>query len=834
MRTTALLLGASALALSWGNAALAQTPSDTESATVETVTVTAERRSENLMQTPISASVITGDQLTAKGVVKVDDLQFVAPSVTVDNFGQGINFNIRGIGKGEHNTATLSGVITYRDGTPTFPGYITEEPYYDIAAIEVLRGPQGTFVGQNATGGAVFVTTNNPQIDGGYTGYVMANAGNYGEVGAQGAVNLPISDTFAARVAAYVDRRDPFYQITNNGQDYKGMSALQHAAMRLNLLWKPNDRWSILFKTDWDYLDNGGYAAGPYYNLCRNYTPATYISATNNSTIVGSPYAIGCNSTTPNPQYTGDPLKFTANDPNKGLDKMMRSNLKIDYTFGDGTIVRSISSYQLGSTMYQTDLDGTDNGNLITYMWDTVPPPGHITNTPSATTSRRKNMIWYDRVGEEIFTQEFNIISPSDQRITWILGAFAQSDRYDFKKPWLLVTDNPTGANPHLDPLNGLPGTPAQFKMQGDNPQASWALFGQIGAKLFGGLEAQFGWRWSTQRTKNNLQIEQGDGGTPGTVAHIQSIQGTKSYAFDYKAALNWTINENNFVYGFIATGYKPGGLNVPFGATSTTTPPFGPERVKSYEVGYKGLWLDGHVRAQFDGYYSEYRNFQVAIGYPDYPTFYYEVNSPNPTIMYGFEAEMEAVFGNFAANAGLGWAHSQIGEFWTTDPRAPSQYNTVLNPWFGPLALPCNPVTGPNFNAYEAYLGHGGWEALGYGNHTCINLKGHPQTYAPSLTANIGIEYKFELGGGDTLTPRLSYSHMGPQWSTLFDNRNYGDRLGVRNLLGAQLEWKYGEYIFTAYGTNLTDSHYVAAGNSNLVWGGPPRQYGIRMLKVF
>jgi iron complex outermembrane recepter protein len=816
MKTFTLLASASALALGCCGAAFAQTPPATDnqdSATVETVVITAERRSENLMKSPISASVITGDQLSAKNVLKIDDLAFVAPQVTVDNFGQGINFNIRGIGKGEHNTQTMTGVITYRDGTPTFPGYMTEEPYFDVASIEILRGPQGTFVGQNATGGAVFLNTNNPEIGGGYSGYVLANVGNYAEAGAQGAVNIPISDTFAARVAFFADRRDPFFDITENGQKYTKMNDVGWGAMRLSLLWKPNERLSVSFKTDWDYLDNGGYPAGPYYNMCKNYTPATYISATNNSTVVGSPYAVGCNSTTPNPQYTGDPLKQTANDPQWGLDKMTRNVLKIDYEFWGGHTLRSISSYQLGNTMYGTDLDGTDSGNLITYY-----------NT--ATSSRSKNQLFYDRVGEEIWTQEINIISPSDQRITWILGAFAQSDRYTWTKPWQFVIDVPAGGNAHTDPT--VPTNLAQhYKLQGSTPNAAWAVFGQVGVKIWRGIEAQFGGRWSTNRAKNDVDIWQ-----YGTT--IQSIQSIKSYSFDYKASLNWSINDNNFVYGFIATGYKPGGLNVPFGNTSTTIPAFGPERVQSYEGGYKGTWFDGHVRAQFDGYYNTYKNFQVSIGYPQYPTFYYEVNSPNATKMYGLEAEIEAVFGRFSFSGGLGWAHSQLGEFWTTDPRAPVNYSTI----FGNLPLPCNSKTGPDFQAYQAYFNlysiPNGWQTMGYGNHTCINLKGHPQTYAPSLTVNLGVEYKFDIGDGDTLTPRVSYAHMGPQWATLFDNRNYGDRLGVRNTVGAQLEWKHGDYVLTGYVSNLTDQHYVAAMNSNLNYAGPPRQYGVRLLKVW
>jgi iron complex outermembrane receptor protein len=793
MKTRILLLSASALAIAWAGSAWAETKSDEDSQLLETVTVTALRRNENLMKSAISASVISGEQLQVKNVVQVADLQFVAPQITVDSFGQGINFNIRGIGKGEHNSATMTGVITYRDGTPTFPGYMTEEPYYDIASVEVLRGPQGTYVGQNATGGAVFVNTNNPDIHGGYSGYVMANVGNYAEVGGQGAINIPISDTFAARIAGFVDRKDPFYEITNNGQDYRANSVMQWGAVRLSLIWKPTDRFTALFKTDWDYLDNGPFAAGPYYNMCKNFTPedgtGSYVfpGATN----------VGCKSTTPNPQYTGDPLKFTANGPNRFLDKFTRNTLKLEYAFPDGTVVRSIGSYQKGNTMYETDLDGTDKGTLVS-------------------STRARNYLWYDSVGETIWTEEINVISPSDQRITWILGAFAQSDRYSFVKPWKLTADYPAGNNPYHDPLNGQPGSPADttlFRMQGSNPKASWALFGQVSAKLFGGLEAQAGWRWSTANNKNNLDIW--NLGTP-----IQSIQSTKSYSFDYKASLNWTINDNNFVYGFVATGYKPGGLNTPIAAGTTTIDPFRPERIQSYETGYKGTWFDGHVRAQFDGYYYEYKHFQVSIGYPNIPYFYLELNTEKPTIMYGFEGELEAVFGNFAASTGIGWLHSALGDFWTTDPRGKTVY------YLGGAnfaTLTCNPNSGPVYPA--------GWTA---GNQTCFNLKGHPQTYAPELTANFNIEYRFDIGDGDAITPRLSYSYTAPQWATLFDNEAFGDKLGVRNILGAQLEWKRGEYIITAYGTNLTDSHYIAAMESNLAWGGPPRQYGLRLTKVF
>jgi len=257
MRVQEYWLSGSLLALGWCGTAVAQsvdstTPqvSSTNSGsvvTLEQVVVTAERRHTDAQRTPIAATVLSGNDLTNLGVITVDSLQFATPGATIDNFGQGIDFNIRGVGKGEHNSQTTVGVVTYRDGMATFPGYFQEEPYYDVANIEILRGPQGTFGGQNSTGGAVFVTTNDPVINGGNTGYVQGQVGNYSDVAVQGAVNLPISDTLAARVALNVERRDSFYDITGpNGTRYTGNPGnLRTYSGRVSFLWKPNDALSV-------------------------------------------------------------------------------------------------------------------------------------------------------------------------------------------------------------------------------------------------------------------------------------------------------------------------------------------------------------------------------------------------------------------------------------------------------------------------------------------------------------------------------------------------------------------------------------------------------------
>ena len=717
MKIHALWLSASVLTLGWSALAAAETTTaakdDQSASTVQELVVTAERRTTNLQTTAIAATVLSGDDLVKKGVLTVDQLQFALPGATIDNFGQGIDFNIRGIGKAEHNSQTTTGVITYRDGVATFPGYFQEEPYFDIARVEVLRGPQSTFVGQNATGGAVFVTSNDPSVGGGNHGYVQGQFGNYRDAGVQGAINLPISDTLAARIAFNAERRDSFYHIAGPWTGNPG--APRVASVRLGLLWKPSTALSVLFKTDYSYLNVGAYPADPVNSA-------------------------------------SDMFNITANANMLALDRFVRSDLKIDYVLPSGITLRSLSAFQTGNTAYQADLDGTSTGNST----------------------------FGDSVNETIWSQEFNIISPGTGPVTWVLGAYLQSDRYNFLPGKFFI---------------GIPpGSPfSEYRLQGANPKRNIAAFGQVSFNLSSAFQIQIGGRYSDARTTNHVSIVQF--GTP-----LDDQQTSKSTNVSGKVALNWTVDQHNFLYAFVATGFRPGGLNVPVGLGLPA--PFGPEKVTEYEVGWKAGMLDGHLRTQLDAYYNDYRNFQVTIGYPAFPTFGIELNNPNPTKIYGFEAQVEAVFGQLSFDAGIGLMHSDLGKFFAVDPRLP---NTGA----------CAPATGP-------------------ATASCINLGGREQTYAPNFTFNIGGQYIFTMAGGDTVTPSLNFGHVSRQWATLFENTALGDRIGERNVLSGQLAWNHGGLIATLYATNLTNQHYVGALNSGLRFAGPPRQYGVRVLKLF
>jgi iron complex outermembrane receptor protein len=752
MKKTALWVSASVFALGCSSVAFADGPtpppasSDPTSATtqqpgqtkpgtakaeddpkVEKVVVTAERRKTSAQKTPISVTVISGDDLEKKGVTSVDQLQFVAPGTTVNNFGQGIDFNIRGIGKGEHNTQTLTGVITYRDGVATFPGYIQEEPYYDVARVEILRGPQGTFGGQNATGGAVFVTTNNPEIGGDVHGYIAGQFGNYSDVAAQGAMNIPISSTLAARVAFNTESRNSFYDIT--GPFTGGDGSLAMGSGRVSLLWEPNTQLSVLFKTDYSYLDMGAYPADPVLS--------------------------------PN-----DLFDITSNAEQRAIDRLVRSVLKVDYVFESGITLRSVSGYQFGISQYRGDLDGTSAGNFT----------------------------FRDSVDETIWSQEVNLVSSDEGPLTWTLGAYFQTDLHDFPPGQFDV---------------GVPPGVFDYTLHGTNPTQAEAVFGQIGYEVLPGLQVQVGGRYTDTRTTNHVDINQY--GTP-----LSTDQTAKFENFSGKISLGWTVDEHNYLYAFYATGFKPGGLNVPVNAA--VAPPFDEEKVKEYEVGWKAGFFGGHLRTQLSAYYNDYDNFQVIVGYPDFPTFGFELNVPNTTKIYGGEAQAEAVFGAFSLDAGMGVMHSELGEFFAVDPRDPPG-------GFIPFFAQCNIKTGATgVNAF--------W--ISQMAPYCHNLGGQEQTYAPDFTFNIGLQYIFQIEGGDTLTPRVNYGHVSKQWATLFENEALGDKVESRDIFNVQLAYSHDDIIATLYGTNITDEHYVAAVNSGLRFAGAPRQFGIRIVKAF
>ena len=178
---------------------------------LEEIVVTAQKRSEDLQDTPVAVTAFTGEQLQQAGVYDSIALSNVVPNVTVgtENARDAIFINIRGISQSERRNTSDPTTAFYVDGAlvPRMSGI--NAYFYDLERVEVLRGPQGTLYGRNSTSGVVNVITKKPDLEA-FGGDIQFGYGNYDAVDVKGALNVPFSDSFGARVAVNYTERDGF------------------------------------------------------------------------------------------------------------------------------------------------------------------------------------------------------------------------------------------------------------------------------------------------------------------------------------------------------------------------------------------------------------------------------------------------------------------------------------------------------------------------------------------------------------------------------------------------------------------------------------------------
>jgi iron complex outermembrane receptor protein len=715
--------------------------SDASSASLEEVVVTAERRSQNIQTTSIAMTALSAEELANKGVRDQTDLQFAAPSLSMTQVGFTENVNIRGIGINLQSPVVVSGVALYRDGL-FYPGNImADEPYYDVADVEILRGPQGTFVGQNSTGGAILVTSKSPTFDGTHAD-IEVQAGNYQEVQVRGAVNLPVSDTWGARVAFNHESRNSFFEDVQNPSVHPGK--VDQTNMRFGLLFAPNDNFSALWKSEYNTNSTDGYPQRP---------------------IPGTVYAGLAPANLWQLNYDRTDLR---ND-----ERSIRTGLEVKYRFPDGISLRSISGFQYGQLNMLFDEDATNASTPGS------PLPG----------SYQPQFIH-----ERVTTQEFDVLSPEKGFFRWVLGgSYMHRD-----VPVEFTTFTQAGA--------GTPfpvGTPVEaIDVAINNPSDAFGLFGQGTFELSDALELQAGLRyshdWIGSRGRIVVEPNLGNGLVP--VADIPNTTPFSDHKITGKVGLNYKLGSNHFLYAFAANGYKTGGPN------PASTAVFQPESVWDYEAGWKGTLLGGHVRTQLGGFFMNYDNFQAQelntiTGGGQQTVF----NLQGTSRIYGAELQLQARVSSWSFDAAASYVHSSLGAAQAIDLRALPNGGNGLGPQ-------CAPGATANCFDYTPYF---------------QDINGSQNPYSPKITANVGAQYAFQLPRG-VLTPRLDFSYIGKQFTTIFNNPAL-DLLEVRHLLNAQLGYQLNAWQIGLFATNLTNQTYVTGQQGNNEFLGAPRQYGVR-----
>ncbi|MEQ1580762.1 MAG: TonB-dependent receptor [Steroidobacteraceae bacterium] len=836
---------------------------------LEEIIVTAERRANTEQTTSISMEVLSGDDLSDQQVRTVTDLVNEVPSLQVQASGTSNFVNIRGVGNNVSSPDVQMGVQVVSDGFTQGEPMGLNGAFLDVGSVEVLRGPQGMFIGQSAAGGAILINSQNPNFKG-VSGFVEGMYGTFDRMKVTGAVNLPISDTFAARIAFNQDHRESFYKNLGmdtqvGGNQLTSPGSMNDRTIRVGLLWQPSDRFSALFKIEDNAVDNGGIITQP--------NPASFTVYTNPLNIpIGGIVPAGAVKV-PVTTYSrllrydpADPFVVWHNDPGQTLQTNRLETLKLTYEFGNGMTLTSTAGYNKIHNRQFGDNDGT---RVATYM--NTYELGPI------------NHSW---------SEELTLASP-DGPNNWIVGAFYQTRNTPFRSKgyaqqlngtcgWQAAdTVSATGilqirAGTHVDcntPLS-YPATMTYQNTLGVATIEALAAFGQYNWAITDTLELSVGGRinhdeagrtntvWtaiqkpvgSTTGTNNTTPLTLLNGNTsPPTSTNATTVDctsegvdlfgqpfvdpnpwscyissyghwdlaGVKQTNFTYKAGLNWKPDDNNYMYVFFAHGYKAPRVNQARPQQSVVA-----EQVDDYEFGWKGSAFNGVLSGDIGFFYMNYHDMQgqqFTTGRADGSGS--ESATVADAVIKGVEASFRAVAGNLALNGSVGYVNSEIGKF--------RDLNTALIPFKAPDGTLVD--RGGGQPAEIRYLPQCGVSGVvgGCVDYTPLfsDLSGSQQTYAPELSWNLSLTYDWAIGTG-TLTPRVQYTHTDGSWASYFQAEDYY-KSDARDTTDVSLTYVRDAWTVQAYINNVTDEYYISNSGTSVIYG-EPMTSGLRVKMTF
>ncbi len=387
--STAVLTTAMALSLGGRNYAAAADGSGMPLANnqIQQVVVTALRRTENLQKVPVAASVLSGGELQKQGITTVQDLQKNVPGLSIQPAASSETFiNIRGVGLQQTNPASSNGVAFYVDGQYVPTLIDTVDTFYDLASVEVLRGPQGTLVGSNSDGGAIFVNSAQPTLDR-TKGYIQQTFGNYSDFRTEGAVNVPVTDELAVRLAFVRETRDSFTKNIGNPtggqmpQSPNQPGNVNFSAVRLQALYQPSADFSATVRVE------------PYQSRTDGYANKPDMSSISPANPGYDPYAA---------KIQNQPFKIDYNTPQYWNITGQRSGLTLKWNGLGFAQVKSITSYQTGSESDMGDVDASSS-------------PGSFTQVRRSTYTT--------------LTQELDLISTQQSPLQWVTGLYYLSEQ---------------------------------------------------------------------------------------------------------------------------------------------------------------------------------------------------------------------------------------------------------------------------------------------------------------------------------------------------------------------------------------------------------------------
>lgn len=531
-----LLAGSGGMCLLAASAVQAQ---ETDAATMSEIVVTAQKKSERLLDVPVSVAAVSSDSLVQQNLVQFRDFYNRVPGVSLSGGGTEQRANgvaIRGVTTGGGTAATVAFTV---DDTPLTSGASSaQSPLIDIdpsdlQRIEILRGPQGTLYGASSLGGLVKYVTVSPDTEA-FSGRVEVGgntvAGGGEGYSVRGSVNVPIvSDTVALRVSAFT-RRDPAYLDNVNLAAERGdINKNKVKGGRAALLIKPTDALSIDLSA---MRQKSNYYGSPQIRICSSCGTGAFTGA---------------------PDFTpffGD-LKLSIAPSQREVDfKLYQGRVNLDLGFADLTSISAWNEIDSAS-----DLDQTNTFRFLLSAFSA--PTGSV------------SLINADKT--EKFSQEVRLASKSDGALEWLVGGFYTRETISVDQ---ILTVRPAATIAYTSVAA------AKFEEK--------AVFADVTYHFTPEFDVQVGGRYSSNDQQSSgvttvATAAQRFFGPNATRAETRSSED----AFTWLVTPRYKISPDTMAYLRIATGYRPGGPNR---AGLTGVPlSFNSDTVTSYEVGLKG-----------------------------------------------------------------------------------------------------------------------------------------------------------------------------------------------------------------------------------------------------
>ena len=568
---------------------------------IEEIVVVARRREESIQIVPVAVTAVSGAVLKARGILNSADVQAIAPGLTISPAvtRETSNFTMRG--QGELFGAGNPAVVSYFNEVPVIGGGASSLQLFDLASVQVLRGPQGTLFGRNTTGGAVLFEPNKPTDL--LEGSLAARTGNFDYRELTAVVNVPVTEWLAVRVAGNLLRRGGYTKnLSGTGPDFDKRDSER---LRVSVLMRPSDEIENLFiyrterkrdstpGTILTAFDPAGLVAGLYGPATRPFLGTTFAEEFAKQ------------------QALGPRKKFTAVDTS---GKLTSYDLQDHLTVDTGPVtLKAIISYGKTHSRSTGDTDG-----IVLPVIDNVAPFQN----------------------QERFTGELQARGILfGGRLDWVVGLY--HERFDY------------GPNRNINFLLYNPFIPSTVASnprvaEGESNDRSKAAYGQIGFKLTDQLTVDVGARYTIDdRTFTDITyfgpnpaIPAGRcsaGGTPNPPSNCAVTFSGRFKKLTWNADLNYRPTPDILLYLATRRGYKSGGNNL--FAIPPAPATFGPETITDVELGTKIDWRTGGVRGRFNlaAYYADYKDMQQAVSFGLSQAV---VNVGEGATIKGFEAE--------------------------------------------------------------------------------------------------------------------------------------------------------------------------------------------------